>query len=79
MNLEKRHFIKGLISHLKIGENEFVNIDEEILNQCHFFFHENLYKFHISKQDLDNSTCNLAADTNLNGLSEDKKENCEVL
>ena len=34
LNLKKRHFKNCVISQLKIGENEFVKSDKEILHQC---------------------------------------------
>ena len=36
LNLEKRHYRQGTISHLKKSENDFATTDKEILNECVF-------------------------------------------
>ena len=38
LNLEKRHFKKGVINQLKIGENAFATTNKEILNECESFY-----------------------------------------
>ena len=43
LNLEKRHYRNGVISQLKIKEDEFVTTNKDILNQCQNFY-EDLYK-----------------------------------
>ena len=58
LNLEKRHFKNGVISQLKIGENEFVTSDEEILHRCENFYRD-LYKSRISEQQSEPSLFNL--------------------
>ena len=57
LNLEKRHFKNGVISQLKIVENEFVTSDKEILHQCENFYGD-LYKSRISKQKSEPSSFN---------------------
>ena len=76
LNLEKRHFKNGVISQLKIGENEFVTSDKEILHQCENFYRD-LYKSRISKQQSEPSSFNFFEDTNISNA--DEKESCEGL
>lgn len=49
LNLEKRHFSRGVISQLKTGENSFVSTDKEILKECENSY-QNLYSFHLNAQ-----------------------------
>ena len=76
LNLEKRHFKNGVISQLKIGENEFVTSDKEILHRCENFYRD-LYKSRISEQQSEPSIFNFFEDTNI--LNADEKESCEGL
>ena len=76
LNLEKRHFKNGVISQLKIGENEFVTSDKEILHRCENFYRD-LYKSRISEQQSKPSIFNFFEDTNI--LNADEKESCEGL
>ena len=57
LNLEKRHFKNCVISQLKIGENEFVTSDKEILHQSENFYRD-LYKSHIKEQQSEPSNFN---------------------
>ena len=41
-NLEKRHFKNGVNSQLKLGENEFVSSDNELLSECETLLQKNL-------------------------------------
>ena len=36
--MEKRHYKQGVISQLKTNDDETVNSDKEILNQCESFY-----------------------------------------
>ena len=72
LNLEKRHFKNCVISELKIGENEFVTSDKEILHQCENFYRD-LYKSRVSEQQSEPSNFK----TNI--LNADEKESCEGL
>ena len=38
LNLEKRNFKNGVISQLKLGDNEFATSDKEILSECETFY-----------------------------------------
>ena len=78
LNLEKRHFKNGVISQLKIGEDEFATSDKEILQQCEHFY-KDLYKSHVSEQQFEPSYLNFVEDTTANTLSADEKESCEGL
>ena len=42
LSLEKRHYKNGVISQLKLGDNEFVISDKEILSECETFY-RNIY------------------------------------
>ena len=53
-SLEKRHYKNGVISQLKLGDNEFAISDKEILSECEIFY-KNIYSF---KADYDNSRIN---------------------
>ena len=63
LNLEKRHYRNGVVSQLKIRENEFVTTNKDILNQCRNFY-EDLYKSCIEEHDLDNLFCSFVEDLN---------------
>ena len=54
LSLEKRHYKNGVISQLKLGDNEFAISDKEILSECEAFY-RNIYS---SKADYDNSRIN---------------------
>ena len=54
LNLEKRHYKNGVISQLKLGDNEFASSDKEILSECETFY-RNIYS---SKADCDDSRIN---------------------
>ena len=51
LSLEKRHYKNGVISQLKLGDNEFASSDKEILSECETFYRD-IYR---SKADCDNS------------------------
>ena len=38
LNLEKRHYKQGIISQLKVDENNFITLDQEILAKGKSFF-----------------------------------------
>lgn len=40
LSLEKRHYKNGVISQLKLGENEFASSDKEILSECETFYRD---------------------------------------
>lgn len=52
LNLEKRHYKQGVISQLKINDDEIVTTDKEILSQCESFY-KNLYSSHTNFNDVD--------------------------
>ena len=56
-----RHFKSCVISQLKIGENEFVTSDKEILHQCENYYRD-LYKSRISEQQSEPSYFNFFED-----------------
>ena len=50
LSLEKRHCKNGVISQLKLSENEFASSDKEILSECETFYRD----IYSSKADCDN-------------------------
>ena len=52
LNLEKRHYKQGVISQLKINDDEIVTTKKEILSQCESFY-KNLYSSHTNFNDVD--------------------------
>ena len=50
LNMEKRHYKQGVISQLKISDDETVNTDKGILNQCESFY-SNLYSSYMNTND----------------------------
>ena len=54
LSLEERHYKNGVISQLKLGDNEFASSDKEILSECETFY-RNIYS---SKAYCDNSRIN---------------------
>lgn len=54
LNLEKRHFKNGVITQLKLGDNEFASSDKDILSECETFY-RNIYS---SKTGCDDSRIN---------------------
>ena len=77
LNLEKRHYKNGVISQLKLGDNEFASSDKEILSECETFY-RNIYS---SKADCDDSRNNdlFFGNTASKLLNLDEKEKCEGL
>ena len=50
LNFEKRHFQNGVISQLKVSDNEFVTSDKQILKECETFY-RNIYSSRNDKDD----------------------------
>ena len=50
LNLEKRHYNQGAISQLKLGNENFVTTDKEILSECETFY-KNLYSSNNGSQN----------------------------
>ena len=75
LSLEKRHYKNGVVSQLKLGENEFVSLDEGILSKCETFYRD----ISSSKADCDNSRINdLFFGNNFSkSLNLEEKEKCE--
>ena len=75
LNLEKRHYKNGVISQLKLGDNEFASSDKEILTECETFY-RNIYS---SKADCDDSRINdlFFGNTASKSLNPEEKEKCE--
>ena len=74
-SLEKSHYKNGVISQLKLGENEFASSDKEILSECETFYRD----IYSSKADCDNSRINdlFFANNSSKSLNLDEKEKCE--
>ena len=73
-----RHYRNGVISQLKIKEDEFVTTEKQMLNHSQNFY-EKLYKCGIEEYDLDDLFGNFVEDLNINISSEDERENCKGL
>ena len=75
LNLEKRHYKNGVISQLKLGDNEFASSDKEILSEWETFY-RNIYS---SRADCDDSRINdlFFGNTASKSLNLDEKEKCE--
>ena len=48
--MEKRHYKQGVISQLKTNDDDTVNSDKEILNQCDSFY-KTLYSSQMNIKD----------------------------
>ena len=74
-SLEKRHYKNGVISQLKLGDNEFASSDKDILSECETFYRD----IYSSKADCDNSRINdLFFGSNYSkSLNLEEKEKCE--
>ena len=77
LNLEKRYYNQGIISQIKVKENNFVTSDKEILTEC-VSFYKNLYSSKIVPHNiLDTST--FFRQENDTVLRDDEREACEGL
>ena len=74
-SLEKRHNKNGVISQLKLGDNEFAISDKEILSECETFYRD----IYSSKADCDNSRINdlFFGNNSSKSLNLEEKEKCE--
>ena len=74
-SLEKRHYKNGVISQLKLGENEFASSDKEILSECETFYRD----IYSSKADCDNLRINdlFFGNNTSKSLNLEEKEKCE--
>ena len=75
LSLEKRHYKNGVISQLKLGDNDFACSDKEILSECETFYRD----IYSSKADRDNSRINdlFFGDAPPKSLNLEEKEKCE--
>ena len=75
IQFEKRHFKNGVITQLKLGDNEFASSDKEILSECETFY-RNIYS---SKTGCDDSRINglFFGNTASRSLNLDEKGKCE--
>ena len=76
LNLEKRHFKQGTISHLKKSENDFATTDKEILHECESFF-EDLYFSKMKTDSLLSETDFFSENDNV--LSNEERDSIEGL
>ena len=65
----------GVISQLKLGDNDFACADKEILSECETFYRD----IYSSKADRDNSRINdlFFGDASTKSLNLEEKEKCE--
>ena len=77
LNLEKRHYKQGIISQLKVDENNFITSDQEILAEGESFF-MNLY---TSNRNIHNliDTYDFFKHENDTVLNDEQRNNCEGL
>ena len=75
LSLEKGHYKNGVISQLKLGENEFASSDKDILSECETFYRD----IYSSKADCDNSRINdlFFGNNYSKSLNLEEKEKCE--
>ena len=75
LNLEKRHYKQGIISQLKVDENNFITSDQEILAEGESFF-MNLY---TSNRNIHNliDTYDFFKHENDTVLNDEQRNNCE--
>ena len=64
LNLEKRYYKNGVISQLKVDDDQFVTSDKDILNACESFY-KNIYS--SSFQRGDSTSCKSSGDTSPSG------------
>jgi len=71
----KRHYKNGVISQLKLGDNDFACSDKEILSECETFYRD----IYSSKADRDNSRINdlFFGDASPKSFNLEEKEKCE--
>ena len=77
LNLEKRHYNQGIISQIKVKENNFVTLDKEILTEC-VSFYKNLYSSKIVPHNIQD-TSTFFWQENDTVLRDDEREACEGL
>ena len=77
VNLEKRHYNQGIISQIKVKENNFVTSDKEILTEC-VSFYKNLYSSKIVPHNIQD-TSTFFRQENDTVLRDDEREACEGL
>ena len=73
-SIEKRHYKSGVISQLKLGDNNFACSDKD-LSECETFYTD----IYSSKADRDNSRINdlFFGDASPQSLNLEEKEKCE--
>ena len=77
LNLEKRHYNQGIISQIKVKENNFVTSDKEILTEC-VSFYKNLYSSKTVPHNIQD-TSTFFRQENDTVLRDDEREACEGL
>ena len=78
LNLEKRHYKNGVISQLKINDDEFVTSDKEILIRCESFY-KNIYSSNIDHDDHNETKNIFFSKATQKVLNPEDKEKCEGL
>lgn len=75
LNLEKRHYMQGAITQLKVDSDKFITTDREILNHCEAFY-RSLYTSKIVSPNEEGDTffCDTPAEKRLN---EADQNSCE--
>ena len=74
LSLEKRHFKNGVISQLKLGNNDFTCSDKEILSECETFYRD-ICSSKLKQTVIIQELTNYFLERLLQNLEE--KENCE--
>jgi len=75
LNLEKRHYNQGIISQIKVKENNFVTSDKEILTDC-VSFYKNLCSSKIVPHNIQDTSIFFRQE-NDTVLRDDEREACE--
>ena len=77
LNLEKRHK-NGVISQLKVDDDQFVTSDKDILNACESFY-KSIYSSSFQRGDCKETQNIFFPKMNQNMLTSEDKEKCEGL
>ena len=75
LNVNKRCYKQGVISQLKINDDEIVPTDKEILSQCESFY-RNLYSSHTNSNDINVSDMSFE-ENNTKVLNQDEQMSCK--
>ena len=76
LNLENRHCKQGIITQLKINNDDLVCTDKEILNEC-VSFYQNLYTSKVKTDNLEAFHTAFTRQPNEKCLDKDEQSLCE--